>query len=110
MSLAFQDVRSSPCYWMDKFPGFCWAPIAYDLLAQTFVNDFEGVLNKKRKIDDVNDNDEDEQRTLRHKIDQPEECAGTEVQPEVPVHVPVQDSPGSQGEVETSEILLQGTS
>ena len=40
-NLAFQDPRSSPAYWEQRHPGFCWAPCAYTLLAQEFVNTFD---------------------------------------------------------------------
>lgn len=39
--LAFIDPKASPDYWAARYPGFSWAPVAYELFAQHFVDSFD---------------------------------------------------------------------
>lgn len=77
----FLDPRASPEHWAQAYPGFSWAPITYELLAQEFVNnynpldgfqaapqimeDFEMVENKKVKTEKT-DNNNERRDTLHH--------------------------------------------
>jgi hypothetical protein len=58
LTAAALDPRSSPDYWFERFPGFDWAPGAYNLLAQHFIDHFklpellppDKHPNKKRRL------------------------------------------------------------
>jgi len=98
------DVRTTPEYWMNRFPEtFSWAPIAYELLAQHHATQTQHV-NKKRFLD--RDEQDHASTSFCSKIKQRRKTEGPEVRPDVYDGETIESTAGVQGVCETKENVL----